>query len=78
MKNTLSVLFVVIVLTGCGPVPQPATKEESSGITKDITYTKDLRTGVCFAVYTRIFYVSREHTFFTSVPCEKIPQNLLK
>ena len=56
-------LIFAIALCGCRA---PSQKDAKEGAERYLTYSRDSRTGLCFAVYDAY---SVEGLAFTSVPC---------
>lgn len=67
MNRIAITLFLVIVMVGCH-VPKPPA------LTELPKYTRDNRTGICFA-YSRRY---NDGLALATVPCEKIPKELLE
>jgi len=70
MKKVLSLLLVVLFL-GCGScqVPAPSSKLDVS----EIQYTKDPRTGICYAYTGYEMYAGNTGITITCVPCDCSP-----
>jgi hypothetical protein len=66
------IIVAAIALTGC---PQPGGRNiDHHQVVLDIVYTKDARTGICFAYG----YDDDVLNVITVVPCDKVEQYLVK
>lgn len=87
MRRFANLAFVSLLLTACTAqphtTPQSTKENKADQITNRISYTKDNRTGVCFAIlsgfaHTNVGVINKEITGITNVPCEKIPTEMLR
>ncbi|MCP4215673.1 MAG: hypothetical protein GY765_13550 [bacterium] len=71
MKYLLLMIFVL--LAACDINPSKFGKEEAQEFTKNITYVKDNKTGLCFALIAsrRTGVASQSGMGITTVPCDK-------
>lgn len=69
----LAVVIVITVLSGCGmPNPHPETLARIAEITARLVYSKDPRTGICYA--TNVY---ESYGRMTYVPCAPEVERLL-
>ena len=77
MRNLICLLLAVgmlVVIVSCDVNPSKMTNKYAQELANKLTYTKDHRTGLCFAVITSRKTGSTDQTGLgmTVVPCEKI------
>lgn len=72
-------VVVIVLLAGCvsGAEVQQVERWWANDVISELIYTRDPRTGFCFAVFDHGLLQNRV-TSVTVVPCERIPANLLK
>lgn len=82
MKKVTALLIAalsVALLSGCNPITMPVDKGQAQDIVQQLTYVKDKRTGLCFALIgmTKMGDVSQTSTGITYVPCDEKVEKLL-
>jgi hypothetical protein len=67
-------------LSGCSLNPSGIDPEYAKNFAKEITYIKDERTGLCFAIVAsrKTGYVSQNGLGLACVPCEAAQHHLAK
>lgn len=74
----IAAMAALLLLMGCSPNPSKPSTEHAQRIVDKITYAKDQRTELCFAVVT----VDQSHPYstggvsITHVPCDKVDSQL--
>jgi hypothetical protein len=66
----LALIATATLLTACSP--SQLAQRHADGATERITYTRDTRTGLCFAVY-----LHNQDLALTHVPCEPVERLLV-
>lgn len=74
MKKILIVLALtlLVISSGCTYGTQYSEKSDNHEIVKKITYFKDKRTGLCYAVVNSHTAYGYSVTSFTCVPCDSL------
>ncbi len=75
MKWT-AVLLGVVFLTGClgGDAPDPGTAKKAA---QNVAYSKDERTGLCYASVSSVSYSGFNVISITNVPCSPAVEKLV-
>ena len=70
----------ILLMSGCDVNPSKITSDYAKELAGKITYTKDVRTGLCFAVIASRKTGSTDQTGMgmTEVPCSKEVEALVK
>ena len=79
MKNyaLCIVLTLGLCLAACSPIVSKVNSTTASDVVDNITYAKDKRTGICYALFTTIKLGDYSNTVgITWVPCEKVEKFL--
>ena len=85
MKKLFSTLLplLVLVLVGCSATPSGVSKGKAKKIADSISYVKDYRTGLCYAVVSSRIYMlgiipsAQKGLGLTQVPCEDCKDQLI-
>ena len=71
-KKWLKKIFIFLtLLCGCNDLYK---EDVVSYVTRTLIYTKDDRTGLCYAMWIG---KTAEYSIFTSVPCEKVEKFII-
>lgn len=70
-------LVCCLLLSGCYMAqPHKLDQRDNSRVLTNITYIKDVRTEICYAVLGSDSYGSHIEISITAVPCEKVQEEL--
>lgn len=72
MRITL-MLVVALALCGCTQ-PQTINPGDGDNAISKITYSKDPKTGICFALLGSTGYSGYVIISLTTIPCDKMPE----
>jgi len=70
MKNIIYAI-VLIGLISCTQIEKTSTDDSNKTIEK-ITFSKDYKTGLCFATINSVTYLGHEVISITCVPCDSL------
>lgn len=72
------ILLFLLTLGACAEDPIRAETKRKNEIVGSITYVRDKRTDLCFAVISSHSYAQYDIISFTNVPCDRVAQFLNK
>jgi hypothetical protein len=74
MKKMFIILCLGFLIVSCDVQPSKISSSDAKDMAEKITYTKDERTGLCFAVIAsrKALKANQSGLGLTVVPCEKV------
>ena len=82
-RTLLPLLVLVSVLVGCSATPSSVSKGKAKKLADSVSYVKDYRTGLCYAVVSSRIYAlgfipsQQKGLGLTQVPCEDCKDQLI-
>ena len=79
MRKILLVVFCLLTIVACYVAPSKMSQGDADNLANKITYTKDERSGLCFAVIAsrKPLTFNQSGLGLSEVPCEKV-EHLIK